>query len=200
MREAARYSRYFTYIKPITKSLIIRTYGSTIFTLIIIVVFIFFAIKPTIETILVLQKKLEDSNKVLAQLNKKSDDLTRAKENYDNLDSTIKNKIEQAIPDKANFTSFVQTVENLTKTHDSSISALQIQPISLIPKSAQQVGAVGRVDFTLNVEGLYPNLVSILQDLRSSSRVLSIDTITLNKLSEGAGLIMSINGKAYYLK
>ena len=69
------YSRYFTYVKPLIRLPIVRTYGATVFTIFIITIFIFFAIKPTIETILVLQKKLENSTEVLEKLQKKSKDL-----------------------------------------------------------------------------------------------------------------------------
>lgn len=198
--ESPRYFRYFTYIKPIAKLPIVRTYGSTIFTLIVIIVFIFFAIKPTIETILILQKKLDDSNKVLGQLNQKVSTLTEAKKNYDNLNPVIKRKIYDAIPDKTTFNSLVQNIENIIKTYESSISALQIQPISLVAKDQNKIGALSQIDFTVNIEGEYPNLVSILQQMTSSSRVISIDSITMNKISEESGLIMSISGKAYYLK
>lgn len=198
--ESSKYFRYFTYIKPITKLPIVRTYGSTIFTLIIIIIFIFFAIKPTIETILILQKKLADSNKVLDQLNQKVTSLTEAKKNYDNLNPQVKRKIDDAIPNKSNFNSLIQNIENTIKTYEASISALQIQPINLVSKDQNKIGTLSQVDFTVNIEGQYQNLISILQQMTSSSRVISIDSITINKISEGSTLVMSISGKAYYLK
>lgn len=200
MNASAKYFRYFTYIKPIARFPIIKTYGSTIFTLFIITIFIFFAIKPTVETILVLQKKLEDSNEIIEQLNRKTGDLTEAKKNYDNLSPQVKSRVEQAIPDRVTFNSLVQTIESVIKTYDSSISALQIQPINLVPKLEDKTGSIAEITFTLNIEGIYSNLISILQELRLSSRVISIESVTLNKVSEGSGLIMSIGGKAYYLK
>lgn len=200
MNASAKYFRYFTYIKPLRRFPIIKTYGSTIFTLVIITIFIFFAIKPTIETILILQKKLEDSNQIIEQLNKKTTDLTETKKNYDDLSPRIKSRVEEAIPDRVNFNTLIQTIESVIKTYDSSISALQIQPINLVPKLADKTGSISEIAFTLNIEGIYGNLVAILQELRLSSRVISIESVTLNKVSEGGGLIMSIGGKVYYLK
>lgn len=194
------YSRYFTYIKPITKLPIIKTYGSIIFTLIIITVFIFFAIKPTIETILVLQKKLEDSNQVLKKVNQKASDLSSGKANFEKLPSNIKSKIVTAIPDTAHLKSVIQTLEQTAKNHEASISALQIQPIVLVTKTSNQLGTLSEISFTFNIEGSYEKLISILQDLKSSARLISVDNLSLAKLSEGSGLIMSITGKAYYIK
>lgn len=198
--ESTLASRYFTYIKPISRLPIIKTYGSTIFTLLVMIIFIFFAIKPTIETILVLQKKLENYDQILEKVEKKANDLSLGKKNYDELDQSIKIKLQNAIPDTADIKSVILNIEQITKKHEASISAIQIQPIVLTPKKADQAGVLSEVDFTINIEGFYPNLIRILQDLRGSSRVFSIDSMSLNKLSEGTGLILSITGKAFYIK
>ncbi|MBI2597391.1 type 4a pilus biogenesis protein PilO [Candidatus Daviesbacteria bacterium] len=194
------YSRYFTYIKPITKSPIIRTYGSTVFTLIIITIFIFFAIKPTIETIVVLQKKLADSNEVLKKVNQKANNLSLGKANLEKLPADIKSKISAAIPDTASLKSVIQSLEKTAKAHNASVSALQFQPLVLETKIENQLGKLSEVSFTFNAEGEYQNLVLLLRDLRDSARLIAIDSLTFSKLSSGNGLIMSITGKAYYLK
>lgn len=193
------YSRYFTYIKPVVRFPIVRTYGSTIFTLFIVIIFIFFAIKPTIETILVLQKKLSETNDVLEKVNKKSNDLSQGKENYDNLDEAIKTKIALSLPSDVNLKSLIQILENSANTHQASISALQIQPITVNTK-VQNTGKLEEISFTFNVQGEYRSLTSILQDLKRSGRIITIDHVSLSKVSEGSGLIMSMTGKTYYIK
>lgn len=194
------YSRYFTYIKPIGKLPIVRTYGSTIFTLVVMVIFILFAIRPTIETILILQKKLADSTAVLEKINQKANDLTLGKQNYDHLDQSVKAEISTAIPDSANLKTLIQTLEQAANIHEASISALQIQPLVLEVKNEFLVGKPSDISFTFNVEGTFTNLVALLQDLKASSRLISIESLSLSKLSEDAGLIMSITGKAFYIK
>ncbi len=198
--QSSIYSRYFTYIKPVTKIPIVKTYGSTIFTLLVLTVFVFFAIKPTIETISVLQKEITDLEQVLEKVNKKSKDLSLGKQNYENLDPTIKSKISNAIPDTAQLKSVIQTLEQTTKKHEASISALQFQPLVLETESENKLGTIAEVAFTFNVEGEYRNLIAILQDLKSSARLISLDNLSLSKLSEDKRLIMSISGKAYYIK
>ena len=198
--ESSFYSRYFTYIKPVTKLPMVRTYGSIIFTLLIMLIFIYFAIKPTVETILVLQKKLADEELVLQKITKKAGDLSLGKQNYDNLDSQIKTKVQSAIPDNVELKSLIQALEQTAKNHDASVSALQIQPLTLETKKENILGTISEVSFTFNIEAQYLNMISFLQDLRVSSRLISIDSLSLNKVSEGSGLIMSIMGKAYYVK
>lgn len=194
------YSRYFTYIKPVIRLPIVKNYGSTIFTLLTITIFIFFAIKPTVETILVLQKKLINSEEVSQKVTQKTNNLSLAKKNYDNLDQNIKNKIAAAIPDTVQLKSVIQSLEQTAKIHEASISALQIQPLVVDTKTDNQIGSISEISFTFNIEGNYQNLILLLQDLKTSSRLISIDSLSLSKVSEGSGLIMSLSGKAYYIK
>lgn len=194
------YSRYFTYIKPVTQLPIIKNYGSTIFTLLTMSLLIFFAIRPTIETILVLQKKLADQDEVLQKVTQKAKNLSLGKKNYDNLDQNIKEKISAGVTDTVSLKSLVQTLEQTAKAHEASVSALQIQPLIVNTKIESQTGVLSEIFFTFNVEGAYKNLIAILQDLKSSSRLISIDSLSLSKSNEGGTLIMSLSGKAYYLK
>lgn len=194
------YSRYFTYIKPVTQLPIIKNYGSTIFTLLTMSMLIFFAIRPTIETILVLQKKLADQDEVLQKVTQKAKNLSLGKKNYDNLDQNIKEKISAGVTDTVSLKSLVQTLEQTAKAHEASVSALQIQPLVVNIKIESQTGVLSEIFFTFNIEGAYKNLIAILQDLKSSSRLISIDSLSLSKSNEGGTLIMSLSGKAYYLK
>lgn len=198
--ESTIYSRYFTYIKPVTKLPIIKNYGPTIFSLLTISLLLYFAVKPTFETILVLQKKLADSNEVLQKITQKANNLSLGKENYDNMDQTIKDKIFSLIPDTVSIKSVIQALEQAAQTHEASVSALQIQPLILEPENEAQVGTITEVSFIFNTEGSYNNLVALLQDLQTSSRLLSIDNISLSKTNDGTSLVMSLSGKAYYLK
>lgn len=194
------YSRYFTYIRPVIRLPIVKNYGSTIFTLLTITIFIFFAIKPTVETILVLQKKLANSEEVLQKVIQKANNLSLGKKNYDNLDQNIKNKIAAAIPDTVQLKSVIQNLEQTAKIYEASISALQIQPLVVDTKVDNQIGSISEISFTFNIEGGYQNLIFLLRDLKMSSRLISIDSLSLSKVSEGTGLIMSLSGKAYYIK
>jgi len=194
------YSRYFTYIKPVIRLPIIRTYGSTIFTLAVLTIFIFFAIKPTIETILVLQKKLADSTQVLEKVNQKANNLSAGKANFEKLPPNLKNRLAAAIPDTVSLKSVISILEQTAQTHEASVSALQIQSLVLETKKDNQQGSLSEVSFTFNTEGEYKNLILLLKDLRSSTRLIYINSLSLSKPSGEGGLIMSISGKAYYIK
>lgn len=200
MSKSNIYSRYFTYIKPISKLPIVKNYGSIIFTLLSMSILVIFAIRPTVETILVLQKKLADEDQVLQKLTEKADNLTTGKKNYDNLDYSIKEKIKEAVPGTVAIKSLVQTLEQTAKTREASVAALQLQPFTINTRNDNQMGTITEIAFTFNVEGKYPNLVALLQDLKQSNRLVNIDSLSIAQTTDNTGLIMSLSGKAYYLK
>lgn len=193
------YSRYFTYIKPLTGIPIVKTYAPVIFTLLAMTIFIVFAIKPTIETILVLQKRLKDADAIVTEVNAKAENLSKGRENYQNLDKTVKDKIVSAVPDSIDLKSLIQTLEQSARSFEASVSALQVQPIALSVDQNPQL-KLQEVSFIFNVETSYQAASAILQNLKRSSRLISIDKLTLNRVGEGKNLIMSISGKAYFLK
>jgi len=82
----------------------------------------------------------------------------------------------------------------------SSISALQIQPIVINNTTKEGIGSLAEIPFIFNTEGAYQNLTALLQDLRTSSRLVSIDSVSMSKTVDGTSIIMSLSGKAYYLK
>ncbi len=149
---------------------------------------------------MILQKRVADSDQLLTKLEKKGENLSLGKRNYDNLDPAIRNKIQAAVPDSLNIKSIIQTLEQSAQAHNASISALQFQPQDLESKTDNKPGVLQEVGFTFNVEGDYPNLSAILGDLSFSNRLISIDTLSLNQVSDGQGIIMSIAGKAWYYK
>lgn len=195
-----RYSRYYTYIKPVTKLPIIKSYGLHILTIVTLTIFIVFAIKPTIETIITLQKKLTDQQEILKQITKKSEDLTKASKNYQSLDPLVKQKIEISLPTKTDLRTLTNQLEQSALITQASISALQVQPLTFNAKNRTDKKSLSEISFTYNIEGSYQNLLRALDSLQKSNRLISIDSLTLNKVIDSSTILMSVTGKAYYLK
>lgn len=164
-------------------------------------VLLVFAVRPTISTILNLQKNIADDKKVLASLEEKANNLTLAKQNLENLNPETKNKIEKLLPAKTNVTSLISSLKE-SSGNTASISALQIQPVNLINENTDTTKAkmnVGEINFSYNIQGSFSQLLVILQNLNRSSRLIKIDNIVLSRQAN-VSTILSVNGKAYYLK
>ena len=197
--QSTRASRYFTYIQPLLKIPLIRTYGSIIFTIAALIVFIVFAIKPTVQNILVLQKTLENENEILNKLTKKSEDLGLARNNYQNIDPIIKNKIATAIPTSLELGSLMRSLENTTLGSEATISALQFQTIN-VDTTTNTIPSLREIIFTFNVEGNYETIKLIIAGLRTTNRSIIVDKLSIAKVEDQSTLLMTVSGKAYYLR
>lgn len=200
MATTAKYSRYFTYIKPITDNKTVKSVAPYIFSLIMIIILVIFAIRPTISTILNLQKNLADSQQVLEGLNNKAQNLIEGKKNYNNLPPEVKVKINLAVPVKPDVTFVIASLNNSSKSI-ASVSALQIQPLVLIDTTQEKSKtlALAKVDFSYNTVGSFTNLLQVLQNINNASRLLQINNVTINKQTDSP-TVLSITGNAYYLK
>jgi Tfp pilus assembly protein PilO len=84
-----RYQRYYTYLEPVIADPLVRGYFSLVASFLLVAFFLFFALSPTINTILALQKKITEQKKIIASLETKISNLTAAQENYRQVESLI---------------------------------------------------------------------------------------------------------------
>lgn len=197
-----KYSRYYTYIKPAVENKYVRSSAPYVFSLLTITILTLFAIRPTVSTILNLQKQLEENQKVLASLEEKADNLSKAKRNYKNLNPSAKQKVKTSIPDQPSVISLISSLQS-TSGNTASASALQIQPTLLIDNTLSTGKArlnLGEVSFSYNVQGSFSQLLTILQNINRTPRLIDIDTLVVNKQTEEKTTVMSVTGKVYYLK
>lgn len=191
--------RYFVYIEPVIRAPLVKTYGFPILTIAAIAIFALFAIKPTVETILTLQKDLANQKEILASATIKSENLSKGITNYRQIDQEKLSKIQTAIPDNPRLQTIINTLEEAAKIPQASVSAIQFQSTEY-EKAPNSLNTLKEVGFTYNIEGSFNSLKQILQTLQTASRLITIEGVTLNKLEGSNNLLMSVLGKAYYLK
>ncbi|MDO8618493.1 MAG: hypothetical protein Q7R49_00950 [Candidatus Daviesbacteria bacterium] len=201
MTPTNRYSRYYTFIQPTLRLPIVKKYGAYTLTIITIVIFIIFAIKPTIETISVLQQKLANSEDILQKVNQKVQNLQSGRQNYSALGTNVIGKINTSIPLSVSLKSLVDPLETAANTNQASISALQVDPIVISERDPNSTSFnLSKIIFTFNTEGDFQTLLRVLKQIQNSPRLTEIDSIVFNKAADSKTLLMSVNGKAYYLK
>lgn len=192
-----KYSRYYTFIKPLTGNPIVRSFSPYIFSLLTIGFLVIFAIRPTVSTILNLQKSIENNQQILQGLDSKAQSLIDGRKNLDALSPLVKSKIGLAIPENPSVPLLIGSLRNIST---ASISALQIQPLVIVDNTETKTKmALGEVVFSYNIQGSYKDLLTALGSMQRSPRLINIDSIVINKSPDGP-TILSINGKAYYLK
>lgn len=196
-----QYSRYYTYIKPILKNKIVRTYSSLIFSLITVTIFSLFAIKPTLSTIISLQKSIIEQQQVLDKITTKVEGLSQGRKNYEAIDQKAKVNLISLMPNSTQLPNLIDTISSLAINYQASISGVQIQPIDLEgpPSIISKEAIIKEIDFTFNTRGSYQQMVGLLNSLAQLNRLINIQSVNFNKPIEGP-LIMTVNAKAYFFK
>jgi Tfp pilus assembly protein PilO len=194
-------SRYYTYIKPIIKNKFARTYSSLIFSLITIAIFSYYAIRPTVTTILSLQKSIQEQNQVLLTLKEKVNNLVAGKKNYEDIPSATKDKMDSLVPNNPNLAGLINSLSYVADNAQASISGIQFQPVLIETVNSQpsKNAQLSEVAFAMNVQGEFPNLMNLLTTLKRLDRLVTLSTVNFVQPVDAA-LVMSITGKAYYIK
>lgn len=192
-------SPYYTYIKPLMRNQYVKSYSGMAFAIITIIIFGFFAIRPTISVIISLQKSISDQKAILSSLEQKSQTLETARTNLEQLNPATVAKMNSLLPSNTNLAPLIEYLNSLAIQTNASISALQFQPTPLTAESNTSSVTTQDVELTFNLQGSYAQFQYIIQNLTRGPRLLDIQNLSLNRTNDNT-LILSVNAKAYFLK
>lgn len=132
----AQFSRYYTYIEPVVKSPKSQAYSMMILSLFAIAFFGVFAIRPTILTIISLQKEIEQATIINDKLAQKLKALTAAQDTLNRLGDK-KNLLTQALPPTPNLALLLRFLEDAANSSSVKIQNLQMKTIILPGEEAR---------------------------------------------------------------
>jgi Tfp pilus assembly protein PilO len=193
-----RYQRYFTDLTRFYQNKKARTYTGIILSLITVVFFISFAIRPTLKTIAQLFRQTQDQKSVALEMEKKISNLAEAQRNYLMIEPEIP-LIKQAVPQKAEIALLTKEIEALAKQAGVGLVNLRFSEIDLSTDSQQQKEKQ-EVKIHLNLIGDYPNLKNFLTNLMSLRRIILVEAFSF-QTGKGQNNVLSLNlnAKAWYL-
>lgn len=204
-----RYKRYYTWIGPIVNTPKAKAYTFLSISFLTVAFFIFFAIRPTINTIVGLQKQIADNKEVENKLQDKINALSQLQAEMNILEPDIP-LIDTALPTKSEVVTLLKNVESLAQQNNASLSAVQIGEAALSDLSdaalqqaqiqVQQQNGVGEaipVSFIFTVEGGYVNIANLINKITNLPRIVATQNVSISK-STGK-IIGSVRFNAYYL-
>lgn len=200
-----RYRKYYSQkINPFLKSKHATAYTMVILSIFTISFFGFFAIRPTVKTIVELKRQIEDSQIVDNALQKKIDDLVIAQEEYQLIKDFVP-LVNEALPDIPNLTQALGKIETLASDQQASVSAMQVQSVTYQGKSTDTSKKVSdkptTIDISIRVSGNYKQLDAFLDKLFKTRRTITAQNLELlPETTETAALKLVLRLNAYYLK
>ena len=182
-----------------------RKYLELILSMVTIALFAIFAIRPTILTIIDLNKEIQEKQETLSKLSQKIKDL-QGGSNTLQVESTRLPIILQAVPDKASPEILVKHLETLAEQNSLKIMSISASDAVLIGSDSYAKRSTegkslpdnaSQLPFTITLTGDYSNLYSFVNNLQNLRRPVQIDSFAINSnfVENKKVLVLIISGR-----
>lgn len=216
------FSKYAKAIEEASQKPKTIIYSTTIFSFLAISLFGWYAIRPTLQTILFLRREIKDKTDINKKMDQKITSLIEAQAMYQKIQKDIPT-LYQAIPSTTNVIELVSSLKNIASDSGVQISSIQIPEVPLYTAEASLPGSLSQQktntklqtekerklsEFTLSlaVNGQYPQIKIFLDKSREFRRLMTIDTLAMIPQKDGLSassssslirLVLKLN--SYYL-
>lgn len=179
-----------------------------VLSLFVSAMFIAFALRPTIISILTLQKTIAESEKTLIQLDSKVKNLQKAASQLETVKpflAILNTSIPNAGAKYSPLSSAVEVLAAQTGTvlESSSLGGTFLFSRILTPFTPSKNQSVVVLPFNVRVTGSFPGISDFMTKLMSMERIIMVDSATITKEAGSKTDIptvsLNIGGSAYYL-
>jgi len=168
-------------------------------TLMSLCIFGFFAISPTISTIVQLRKQIKDNEDYYEKLVGKIDNLNTLQTKYNLLQQDL-SLVLIAIPKTPTVPRVTGQLQTLAKENNIKLGRIQTSEVDLFP--GKNDSKLYSFSFSLDSQGSYEDLLNFISSLVDFERTTTIETVSIspgNDLKKAESLIMSIKGNVYFM-
>lgn len=165
------YQKYFAFIQPVVNDPLTRVYFSLALSLFLIAFLVFFALSPTVNTVLGLRKKIADQERIVAALDAKIMALVTAGENYNQLTPQLV-LLDLALPENPHPQGLIDNVLRAATASAVTISSLQFKPVNLSGE-----GTNLEVGFSFSAKGEKTRLHDFLIKLENLLRYIRLEKL-----------------------
>jgi Tfp pilus assembly protein PilO len=175
-----QYKKYSKKIGPFLQNQKTKNYSTVIFFFLVLAVFGWYAIRPTIQTILYLQREIKDKVEVDKKMDAKIYALIEAYASFENNEKLLP-VLSEAVPHTPEALDIVSQIQTIATEKRISISTLQMTGIPLATLSSalkpKDQKRFTEIPIMFTIEGTFPSVVAFLTDLTTLRRVVSIQSM-----------------------
>ncbi len=213
-----RYKTYFLNVVARSKERAdIRAYLELLLSLATVSIFSIFALRPTILTIAQLIKEIETKRQILAQMESKIQNISKAQSLYDRERTKI-NLIRDSVPERPNPEIFTRQLQGLSQLNQTSILGVSTEDAVIVGQEKvtkekakgseekdTQPGGASELFFNLRAEvplEQYKSISNFLTELEKLRIPAKIDSLSLSssQTKEKKSLSLTIEGRLPFLK
>ncbi len=187
----------------------IKIYLELILSIVTIIIFSFFAIRPTVITIIALNKEIKTKEEISQKLKSKV-------KNLQAIGTLLQQKsadvmvIKEAVPENSSPDKLVNQLENISKNNSLNITNFSISDTVIygIPPKSKKTREykslseeANELAFIFSATGSYQNIYNFLAQIEDMRRPIKIDTMTISSGSneEDEFIVITIAGRLPFL-
>jgi Tfp pilus assembly protein PilO len=173
--EYARYKRYYQSLEPAFKKPAGRAYTAVIFSFLVISLFGWYAIRPTMQTIFELKREIIDKTDVNKKMEDKISALIEAQAAYQTVEQSLP-LLDQALPENSDAVRAAAQLQALAQDSHIAISNLSLAAIPLTTNPGT-TNTLANFPVLLTVTGAYPDIKTFIQGILNLRRIMEIDSM-----------------------
>lgn len=203
----SQFKRYYQRISPLLKKPKMQASTAAVFSFLAVSLFLWYAVRPTAQTIIFLQREIADKTVLNQQMEAKITALIEAQATYENIKDRL-TVLDDALPHNPDAVILARQLKNIARASEASISAIQIPSVPILASEstpgAKLVSQKPLQEFpvTVVVSGNYPEIKAFLNGILSLRRITSVDMLTIKQgksLEVGQSVLqLSVRLKSYY--
>lgn len=176
-----------------------KKFISIALTLLALSFFGFFAINPTISTILKLRKELSDSQAVYDQLETKIKNLSLLRAQYSSLQNSLP-IIFSAIPTQPDVSILFAQIQTLARQSNIKIKKLQSSEVEIYKNNMELEKQYYSHSFLIGGNGSLKDINNFVSGITNMERVINIETFSINNApsKDDPSLGFNIQGTAFF--
>lgn len=172
-----------------------QKFTTIVLTVIALAIFGIFAINPTISTIAMLRKELDDNTLVDNKLTEKINNLSTLQKKYNGMQKDLP-LILSAVPKGAEVPLLAAQIQSIAK--ETNVSIENFQSFQVEVGNTPSPRKYSSFSFTVSAVGTYNDLYNFLKTLSNMQRVVSLDLLSLTKKTAVNQVDLSVKGEAYF--
>lgn len=185
--EYKRYKRYYQSLEPAFQKPATRAYTAIIFSFLVVSLFSWYAIRPTMQTIFTLRREIVDKTDLNKKMEDKISALIEAQAAYQEIEPNLP-VIDQALPGTTDPVRAAKDLSALASDSRVTMTTIALSSLPLTsdtgPGGAQATGSDKLANFpiSLSVTGAYPDIKSFIQGIVNVRRIMQITSMIFSPL------------------
>lgn len=178
------------------------------FTFLTVSLFAWYAIRPTLSTILYLKREIADKVEVNQKMEEKISALIEAQGVLSQIEPNLP-YLSEALPQQADVVTLFGQLATLAQISQASISSVRTSDVPLgsiaSPSATRNTGNPSQLPLSVTVTGTYDKLQLFLDGMIDMRRIVSIDSIgfspdkTSGSLLDNSVLQLLIKARSFYI-